>query len=489
MTPTPTPVATKITAAAAVAVLTLGLTGCGLTGGGSPTAGRAPAKSKVNASKPAPIAIKSIRGKSAPDALQTVARPTSPDGKPGAIVARVPTKVTGEFVAEGNADAASDAAGKDADDKDNGYQPKYLGKTAEVNATADAGVPSHAELQAVANANDAVFGANPAPRSINAFGEFDGKANPAGDVLGATGFAQLTFVDEGYDSDVSVSSDGSHMIFASTRHSDRTDIYRQKIGSQSVTQLTADPADDAFPSYSRDGRKVAFASNRAGTWDIFVMDADGKNVTQITNESTHDLHPTFSPDGNRLAFSRYGGRSGRWELWTVDLVGGERKMIGFGLFPDWSPNGDVIAYQRARQRGTRWFSLWTLELRDGEPLAPTEVAVSTNAAIVAPSWSPDGSEIAFATVIEPTAENVNGQQDIWIINHDGTQRRRLTDGIGTNATPYWASDDRVYFVSDRGGHECVWSAAAEIPAADSYATTPATAAEIDDGASATLPTE
>lgn len=307
------------------------------------------------------------------------------------------------------------------------------------------------------------FAAVEAPPRTNVFGEFadlpPGPQRPPG----AVGFAQLTFLDEGYDSDVCVDAAGSHLIFASTRHHERPEIYLQKIGGQSVTQLTADPADDAFPTFSRDGSRIAFASNRAGSWDIYTMTREGKQVTQITSGPTQDMHPTFSPDGNRLAFSRYGGRSGRWEIWVHDLRRGTQTMIGFGLFPDWSPNEtkDVIAYQRARQRGSRWFSLWTLELRDGQPMAPTEVAVSTNAAIVAPSWSPDGRELCFATIIEPANGKGAGQQDIWVVNDDGTHRRRLTDGIGTNATPDWGADGRVYFISDRGGSECVWSVAAD----------------------------
>jgi Tol biopolymer transport system component len=88
------------------------------------------------------------------------------------------------------------------------------------------------------------------------------------------------------------------------------------------------------------------------------------------------------------------------------------------------------------------------------------VAVSTNAAIVKPSWSPDGQRLAFCTIVEPARTNGGkplGQQDIWAIDADGTNRRRLTDGAGSNLMPFWAVDNRVYFVSDRGGKECVWS--------------------------------
>jgi TolB protein len=205
------------------------------------------------------------------------------------------------------------------------------------------------------------------------------------------------------------------------------------------------------------------------------MDVDGRNVTQVTSSPAQDLHPSFSPDGHRLVFSSIGQRSRQWELWTADAQTGERRMIGTGLFPTWSPNKDKdqIAFQRARQRGSRWFSLWTLDLVGGEARNVTEVAVSSNAAIVSPSWSPDGKKLAFSTIIDPAYTDPKGrptgQQDVWTIASDGTHRQRLTDGSGVNATPFWSRDGRVFFVSDRSGVECVWSAqaqGADAPVAD-----------------------
>jgi len=175
------------------------------------------------------------------------------------------------------------------------------------------------------------------------------------------------------------------------------------------------------------------------------------------------VHPSWSPDGSQLVYSSLSANGGPWELWTVDaMASGRRRIIGYGLFPEWSPNGDTIAYQRARERGSRWFSIWTLTMINGEPHFPTEVAASSQHAMINPTWSKDGRQIAFAaTMVMPRAEHGGGLSsgtfDIWVINADGTGRVRVTDGYTANFAPVFAPDGRVYFTSGRTGRENVWS--------------------------------
>jgi len=301
----------------------------------------------------------------------------------------------------------------------------------------------------------------PMPQA-NVFGELPNVRTDPRAGASEFGFQQHTFVDEGYDSEPAVSPDGKFLVYSSTRHSETTDIYMQRVDGLAVTQLTSDGADDAFPTFSPDGQHIAFASNRGGSWDIYMMDRTGKNIVQVTSGPSQDMHPSFSPDGTRIAYCSLNGR-GQWELWIVNLVTSERRQIGYGLFPRWSPakDRDVLAFQRARNRGGRWFSIWTCEIADGEARSITEVAESSNAAIISPGWSPDGRQLTYATILEPNAADAHGkptgQQDIWTINADGTGRHRLTDGKGVNTGPFWASDGRIYFVSNRGGAESIWS--------------------------------
>ncbi len=129
----------------------------------------------------------------------------------------------------------------------------------------------------------------------------------------------------------------------------------------------------------------------------------------------------------------------------------------------WSPVDDTIAFQRARERGSRWFSVWTVQLEDGEAVRPTEIAVSSNAAVITPRWSPDGEQLVFCTVLDPAAEDPDQATlaDVWVVHRDGSGRTKLTTGDAANLQPSWGPDGRVYFISDRGSVdgevENIWS--------------------------------
>ena len=62
-----------------------------------------------------------------------------------------------------------------------------------------------------------------------------------------------------------------------------------------MKRLTNDPGDDAFPSWSPDGTRIAFASSRDGNVEIYVMDADGTNLVRLTNDPAEDSSPAWRP--------------------------------------------------------------------------------------------------------------------------------------------------------------------------------------------------
>lgn len=276
---------------------------------------------------------------------------------------------------------------------------------------------------------------------------------------------QHTFTTEGADFDVDVSPDGEWIVFASTRHTARPNLYLKRVDGRAVTQLTDEPAGDVHPVFSPDGRHIAFASRRSGSWDLWMVTLEGGQPTQLTHSPRPELYPSWSPDGRRLVYCVFNDRAGQWEIWTLHLGHpGSRRMIGVGLFPRWSPVTDSIVYQKARERGGRWFSIWRVDLDLGEPQFPVEVAVSAEMALIRPAWSPDGQWISYGTAYpaeyreRPDEVGVMlARGGIWVIGRDGASPRRLTDEQGIHFGPAWGSDGRVYFTSNQGGSENIWS--------------------------------
>ncbi len=300
-------------------------------------------------------------------------------------------------------------------------------------------------------------------RSVDVFGSLPQSPVNGNGEDAARNITRVTMADEGGDFDPCISPDGKWIAYASTRHHETSDIYIQSVTGTTLTQITNDPSRDVTPVFSPDGKKLAFASNRTGNWDIYIVDIQGGQPVQITNAPTHELSPSFSADGRWLVYSTLGNQSGGWEMVVINIQNPSvKRFIGFGLFPRWSPVDNRILFQRARQRGTQWFSIWTVQLINGEAMRPTEIIASSNAAVVTPSWSPDASHIVFATVANHGPQNKNSPppvSDVWVAALDGTGRTNLTRSRFSNLQPAWGNNGNIYFVSNRGkgAIENVWS--------------------------------
>lgn len=305
---------------------------------------------------------------------------------------------------------------------------------------------------------------------LGLYGEIDGFSGRSTQTAAVENITQVTFATEGRDAEPDIDKTGQYIVFSSTQHSRAPDIYTKSVSGLTVTQVTNDPASDRMPRFSPDNSQIAFCSDRAGNYDIYIIDAaNGGQAVQVTNDPAHEIHPSWSPDGKYLVFSRLGDQSGRWEMWLIETSNfNTRRFIGYGLCPEWNPDpaSNLIAFQRPRERGSRLFSIWTIEYVNGEATRPTEIVSATNAAAINPSWSPDGAMLTFTAVTDPEYQMPGHTRDqtwadIWVVNVDGSNRVNLTNGEYTNIEPTWCPDGRILFVSNRAGVNNIWSVGSE----------------------------
>ncbi len=203
--------------------------------------------------------------------------------------------------------------------------------------------------------------------------------------------------------------DGRSFVYAKETTPDNLDIYLQRVGGESVINLTADTREqDIQPRFSPDGDFIAFQSNREGG-GIFVMGATGESVRRMTD---FGFNPVWSPGGDTILFATESTdtnprvRPGDSELWSVELATGEPKQVfaGDAVEPHWSPNGHRIAYW-AISGGQR--DVWTITADGGGPVAVTnDAAVDWN-----PIWSSDGKHLYFSS-------DRRGSMNLWRVPID-----------------------------------------------------------------------
>jgi gamma-glutamyltranspeptidase len=223
-------------------------------------------------------------------------------------------------------------------------------------------------------------------------------------------------------------------------------------------------ATEREPSWSLDGRFLAFAADDGHGFDLYVADADGKNVRRLTDAAGDERWPSWTDDG-RVVFSRRGGPFEPWQLHVVSAAGGEARMLFSDAAADsereprLSPDGRRIAYISDRDSTDGDVDLWVADLPDGDARrVQRERLTRVRGTEGHPSWSPDGSRIAFYA----QRENVGS---VWVVPADAPQGGGRGRGSGVRPA------EGAVLVSRRGGMPA-WSpdgkriAVAELPPAE-----------------------
>ena len=199
------------------------------------------------------------------------------------------------------------------------------------------------------------------------------------------------------------------------------------------------------PAWSPDGTRIVFSRSREGSDEVLVVDADGTDRRMLAAGKD----PAWSPDATRIAFTR--AVEGVDAVFLIDSDGTGERSLAHGGRPAWSPDGMEIAFTRAVDGGDDLFVMNS----DGSDQRQLTHADGNDRN---PAWSPDGERIAFDSERDADLSEETPDSDIYVMNADGSDRRRLTDGGVRNHRPVWSPDGvRIVYTSHEWRYFYIYS--------------------------------
>ena len=253
--------------------------------------------------------------------------------------------------------------------------------------------------------------------------------NPNGSNL-----TNLTADHDGFDGLSSWRADGRKLVFLSDRLTARnpegdTEVFVMDADGSNQKQLTVNTLEDEFPAWSPDGKTILFSRDLNPIVgeiqeDIFTMRADGTNQQNRTRTSgINEFEATWSPDGQKIAFAS--DRDGDNEIYTMSPHGSNLRQLTVNVlndeFPDWSPDSRLIAFNNSDPDDN--FEIYTMR-RNGSNLT----RLGAPGAI--PVWSPDGRKLAFGS-------DRDGSLDIFTMRANGRDQVNRTNNPAFDLAADW----------------------------------------------------
>jgi TolB protein len=236
-----------------------------------------------------------------------------------------------------------------------------------------------------------------------------------------------------------------------TRRDGNLEVYLADLTGQRLVNLTAAPALDGTPSWSPDGTRIAFTSDRhepGGTPDVYLMNVDGSGVQRLTHAG--GWKPAWSPDGNRIAFQRgWPPSDTNQDIWIHDLAAGAETQLtdpgcppGADAFedidPTWEPRLGWVTFSRQHNEGApdcgseSDVPIESFDVVAWNPFNPVPIRNQTRSVNVddlSPAWSRDGHWLVWAR------RTGDVESDLWIKPRFGDGFRPLT------STPGWINQE------------------------------------------------
>ena len=248
------------------------------------------------------------------------------------------------------------------------------------------------------------------------------------------------------------SPDGKMVAFIQGAGYLAQDIFVVPASGGKPRRLTVDNRDVGGLTWTRDGNRIVFSSNRTGLTSLWEIALSGGGPELVSGAGEDALAPSISPRGDRLAYVHTLYHLNIWRtegLERKEARSSPQKLIASTRMDaegEYSPDGKRIVFSSDRSGS---FEIWVANDDGSNPVQLTSLGGSSTGS---PRWSPDGKRIAFDSRLE-------GHSDIFILNPEGGSPRRLTTENAENNIPAWSRNGEwVYFSSERSGKWQIWKA-------------------------------